>query len=124
MRLMLFVAATAAFSGAAIAQNIMTQSATEGTPPSQTSMTTPAPTPTPTPTQTMPQRLGNRGAMMQACQADFVALCPGMTPGDGKLGPCIRANREKLSTSCQAAMREGLGARRGQRVPPAATPTP
>lgn len=120
MRLMLFVAATAAFSGAALAQNIMTQSATEDTPSGQTPMATPAPTSTPS----MPERFGNRGAMMQACQADFVALCPGMTPGDGKLGPCIRANREKLSTSCQAAMREGLGARRGQRVPPAATPTP
>lgn len=120
MRLMLFIAAVAALSGAALAQNAMVPASPAPMSPNQ------APTAVPSPSQTpaLPHRFGNRGAMMQACQADFVALCPGMTPGDGKLGPCIRANRAKLSSTCQAAMREGLGARRGQQVPPAATPTP
>ncbi len=120
MRMMLFVAAIAALSGGAIAQNVTVQSVPESTPSSQV----PTAIPTPTPPPALPQRFGNGGAIIQACRADFVALCPGMTPGDGKLGPCIRANRAKLSSTCQAAMREGLGARRGQRVPPAATPSP
>lgn len=120
MRLMFVVAAVAALSGGAVAQNAMVPVSPAPTLPSQG----PTATPSPTPSSAPPQRFGNRGAMMQACQADFANLCPGMTPGDGKLGSCIRANRAKLSSTCQAAMRDGLGARRGQPVPPAATPTP
>lgn len=115
MRLMIFIAAAAALSGGAFAQNVMSEAAPAATPAPTAPITT-----TPPPAARFP----NRGAMMQACQADFVALCPGMTPGDGKLGPCIRANRAKLSAICQAAMRDGLGARRQPPVPPAATPSP
>lgn len=114
MRMMIFIAAAAALSGGALGQNVTSPTAPSATPPVPTDPISATPAP----------RFPNRGAMMQACQADFVALCPGMTPGDGKLGPCIRANRAKLSATCQAAMRDGFGARRQPPVPPAATPSP
>lgn len=57
-------------------------------------------------------------AIQQACAGDMQSLCPGMRPGDGKLGACIRENRAKLSRPCGdalAAMRAARGgARRGQ----------
>lgn len=113
MRVMLMIAATAALSGAAMAQNAMAP-----VPPTVTS----APTPS------LPARPGlaaNRGAMMQACQADFKSLCPGMTPGDGKLGPCIRANQSKLSPVCASAMQARLSNHRMMAPPPpSAAPTP
>lgn len=118
MRLMIFIAAAAALSGGALAQNVMSPTAPPSAPSGQMPNATPSPTPAPAP------RFPNRGAMMQACQADFVTLCPGMTPGDGKLGPCIRANRAKLSATCQTAMRNSLGARQPQPASPVATPSP
>ncbi|WP_374127536.1 hypothetical protein [Sphingomonas sp. 28-62-11] len=106
MRVMLMIAATAALSGAATAQNAMA-------PVPSTPIVTQAPTP---PLVTRPGLAANRGAMMQACQADFKSLCPGMTPGDGKLGPCIRANQSKLSPVCASAMQARLG--NGRMMPP------
>lgn len=115
MRVMLMIAATAALSGAAMAQNAMAP-----VPPIPT--VTPAPTP---PVAARPGLAANRGAMMQACQTDFKSLCPGMMPGDGKLGPCIRANQSKLSPVCASAMQARLG---GGRImpppPPSAAPAP
>jgi hypothetical protein len=108
MRLLLSIAAIAAFGGAAMAQNMMTPA------PIQPNPTLGAPA--------RPALAGNRGSMMQACQADFQTLCPGMTPGDGKLGPCIRANRAKLTPVCASAMQSRMGA--GRMMPPAPPPTP
>ncbi|OYY67454.1 hypothetical protein [Sphingomonas sp. 28-63-12] len=102
MRLPLMIAAIAALSGAALAQNASSPSLPEAA--------TPVPAPSP----------AQRGAVMQACRADILSLCAGMTPGDGKLGQCIRANREKLSTPCQSA----LQALRGAGRPAPASPPP
>jgi|GEM_PF-5750669 len=57
---------------------------------------------------------GRFAGLQQVCAADFQTLCPGMTPGDGKLGPCIRANRAKLSKGCSDAL-GALRASRSQR---------
>lgn len=112
MKIMLTIAIIAAAAGAALAQ-------TGTTSPSTAPTGTPTPTPTamasPVPVAPVPAR---RGAIMQACSADIQSLCPGMTPGDGKLGPCIRQNRAKLSTPCQTALQSLRGAGRfGQPQP-------
>lgn len=58
-------------------------------------------------------RAARLASLKGTCGADFEALCPGMQPGDGKLGPCLRANRDKLSKGCTDA----LGALRAGRAP-------
>jgi hypothetical protein len=67
-----------------------------------------APTAPPEPTR---PGAGRFAGLQKACASDFQTLCPGMTPGDGKLGPCIRENIAKLSPQCSGA----LQAMRGQR---------
>lgn len=99
MRLPLLIAAIAALSGAAFAQNASLPSAPEAT--------IPAP----------PPAAGQRGAVMQACRADFQSLCAGMVPGDGKFGPCVRANRDKVSPSCQAALQSIRATRLSRQMP-------
>ncbi len=67
---------------------------------------------------------GRRLAGLQAaCGADFASLCPGMQPGDGKLGACLRANRAKLSSGCSEAL-EALRAQRGERQQRPLQPAP
>lgn len=56
---------------------------------------------------------GRFAGLQKACAADFQTLCPGLTPGDGKLGPCIRQNIGKLSPQCSGAL-QSLRAQRGQ----------
>jgi len=65
------------------------------------------------PSDTRPARGARFAALQQSCDADFKAYCPGMTPGDGKLGPCIRANVAKLSPTCRSALQAMRGARAG-----------
>lgn len=101
MRLPLLIAAIAALGGAAIAQNASSSAIPDAM--------TPAPAPP----------ASQRGTVMQACRADFQSLCAGMVPGDGKFGPCIRANRDKVSPSCQAALQTLRGTQR-----PGLTPQP
>ena len=57
-------------------------------------------------------------ALQKACGSDFKALCPGMTPGDGKLGPCIRTQRTKLSSGCSDALGALRAGRQGPRPSP------
>ncbi|HVE11771.1 MAG TPA: hypothetical protein VNI01_00130 [Elusimicrobiota bacterium] len=38
------------------------------------------------------------------CAADAQKLCPGMHMGDGKFGPCMKANKDKLSPECREKM--------------------
>ena len=52
--------------------------------------------------------------MPQACQADASKLCPGMTPGDGKLGACLREHHEQFSQECKEAIRAMREAHRAQ----------
>lgn len=111
MRMMISIAATAMLGGVALAQNVTT-------PISPAATTAPAAPSAATTPLARPGFSANRGAMMQACQADFQKLCAGMTPGDGKLGPCIRENRAKLSPSCQGALQARLGAGGRAGMPP------
>lgn len=86
---------TLAFGGgAALAQNETAQ--------------TPA---APTATGATRPGLAAMAGIQKACAADFASLCPGMHPGDGKLGPCIRQHQDKVSSGC----RDALGALRGMR---------
>jgi len=47
--------------------------------------------------------------VLEACKAEVQSLCPGMTVGDGKLGPCLKTNLPKLSASCKSALKEAKG---------------
>ena len=42
----------------------------------------------------------------EACQADASSLCPGMAPGDGKFGKCMKEHRDKVSEGCRAAVKQ------------------
>lgn len=104
----LLIAAAMAFgSGAGLAQS------SDVTPqPSATA----APVPPSPPASTTGEAASRpRGAMLaglqKSCAADFDALCPGLHPGDGKLGPCIRSNMAKLSPVCASALRSMRTAR-------------
>jgi hypothetical protein len=39
----------------------------------------------------------------EACRSDAASLCPGMEPGDGKFGKCMKSQRDKVSEGCKAA---------------------
>lgn len=45
------------------------------------------------------------GPVAQACSADVEKLCPGTTPGDGRIKACIRKNHSKLSDGCKEALK-------------------
>jgi hypothetical protein len=94
----------AASGGAVIAQT------TESVPATSIPGNSMTPQPT-TPSTPETRRPGGArfAAVQQACGADFQALCPGLTPGDGKLGACIRENRAKLSPGCTTALQSLRG---------------
>lgn len=100
-RSMIVAAMALAFGGgAALAQN--------------GSVPAPAPAPTtlaPTANGIARPGLAAMAGIQKACAADFASLCPGMRPGDGKLGLCIRQHQDKVSSGC----RDALGALRGMR---------
>lgn len=59
---------------------------------------------------------GEQHKIPEACQADAAKLCPGMTPGDHKFGPCMHQHMTEVSGACKAvteAYREQL---RGDRI--------
>jgi hypothetical protein len=41
----------------------------------------------------------------KACKADTEKLCPGMKPGDGKIGACMKEHSAELSPDCLAALK-------------------
>ncbi|MGO4734926.1 hypothetical protein AB4099_00160 [Bosea sp. 2KB_26] len=43
-------------------------------------------------------------AMRKACREDFVANCPGVKPGGGRLVACFRERQAAFSEGCRAAM--------------------
>jgi hypothetical protein len=53
-------------------------------------------------------------SVAQACKSEIETLCPGLKPGDGKLGPCLKANAAKIGADCKAAVRaQRSGAKSG-----------
>lgn len=49
---------------------------------------------------------GKMKGFKEACKADSEKHCAGMKLGDGKLGPCMKKNFDKLSEECRDALRE------------------
>ena len=45
-----------------------------------------------------------RGAVRQACQADYKTFCPGVQRGGGRIVACLQQNFDKLSPGCQQAL--------------------
>jgi len=48
----------------------------------------------------------------KACKSDREKFCPGLKPGDGKLGPCMKEHKAELSPECSAAIEAGKEARK------------
>ncbi|MDE1157444.1 MAG: cysteine rich repeat-containing protein [Neorhizobium sp.] len=42
--------------------------------------------------------------LRQDCGADIARLCPGITPGGGRLIECVRDKKDRLSKSCTDTM--------------------
>ena len=56
-----------------------------------------------------PNRTGHQA--MQACRADFVALCASVAAGGGRKIKCLKDNQAKLSAPCAAAIQAVLDRR-------------
>lgn len=41
---------------------------------------------------------------MQACRADYEALCKGVEPGGGRIIACLMQHAEKVSPGCKEAL--------------------
>lgn len=54
----------------------------------------------------MMRKMEKRAAKKRACKADIKKHCPGMKPGDGKLGFCLHAKRHVVSKKCQKVLDE------------------
>jgi hypothetical protein len=67
---------------------------------------------------------GGRGAMRRACADDIAKLCPGVQPGGGRIGQCMREHRDALSDTCKSAMMNARAERRehGGKAQPGAPP--
>ena len=63
-----------------------------------------------------------RGAVREACKADVATHCAGLEPGGGRIRECLKANREKLSDGCKAAIAAARQARKDARS--SGTPSP
>ena len=48
----------------------------------------------------------------EACKADVATLCPGVQPGDGRIGACVKEHAAQLSDGCKAAMAQAHGNRK------------
>lgn len=45
-----------------------------------------------------------RGAMREACKADFEKFCSGVSPGGGRIVECLNKQHDSLSEACKAAL--------------------
>jgi hypothetical protein len=39
-----------------------------------------------------------------ACQDDVKTLCPGVAPGEGRIGACLKEKRKDVSKACKSAL--------------------
>ena len=44
-----------------------------------------------------------------ACRADAKKLCPGVTPGEGKILDCLAPQKDKLTDACRAVVEKNGG---------------
>lgn len=44
-------------------------------------------------------------AMRAACQGDVQRLCPGIQPGGGRIGECLKAHLQQISPQCLQAIK-------------------
>ena len=63
-----------------------------------------------------------RRTAAKACMADTAKFCPGMEPGDGKWGPCLRSHEAELTDGCKAARAAKRSARKAAHPPKGAPP--
>ena len=73
-----------------------------------------------------PQQQPRGGAVREACKADIATHCAGLEPGGGRIRACLKANRDKLSDGCKAAIAAAIQARKDSKSSstPAPTTTP
>jgi hypothetical protein len=63
------------------------------------------------------------GAVREACKADVATHCAGLEPGGGRIRECLKANREKLSDGCKAAIAAARQARKDAKSSGAPAPS-
>lgn len=70
----------------------------------------------------------NAPNVREACKGDVATLCAGIQPGGGRIRECLKANRDKVSQGCKAAIAARRAAARaaqqGQSQAPATPPAP
>ena len=64
------------------------------------------------------------GALREACKADVASLCPGIQPGGGRIKECLKANKDKVSEGCKAAIAAMMRARQESKSQPAPASQP
>jgi hypothetical protein len=47
-----------------------------------------------------------RGDLMATCRADAARLCPGISPGGGRLAQCLREHAKQISAPCKQVIAE------------------
>jgi hypothetical protein len=66
--------------------------------------------------------------LREVCAADFLKLCPDVTPGHGAVAQCVKGHVQELSPDCRSALmarREAMRERKaamGSAPAPGATP--
>jgi hypothetical protein len=50
-------------------------------------------------------------ALQAACAQDAATLCPGLTPGGGRILACFRQKSGQLSDGCRSALRQARALR-------------
>lgn len=60
---------------------------------------------------TLPALAQDRGALRNACQADFARNCPGVSPGGGRLVACFKEKQSQFSDGCKTAMQSAQASR-------------
>lgn len=63
-----------------------------------------------------------RTSIRQACQADFLARCPGVQPGGAQALQCLQGHAPELSAGCRSALAVIGGAASASVAPAAAAP--